>query len=75
MYIVDLAKSKSKLKLYMAHLNGTMAEQTKEDKDKIFSKDDVAAHNKDGDLWIIVEDKVYDMSSFQKLHPGGEKGS
>lgn len=50
-----------------------MAELPKQD--KVFSRDDVAAHNKDGDLWIIVEDKVYDMSSFQNLHPGGKKGS
>ena len=50
-----------------------MAEQPNED--KIFSKEDVATHNKDGDLWIIVEEKVYDMSSFQDQHPGGKKSS
>lgn len=28
-------------------------------------------HNKDGDLWVIIDAKVYDLSRFKDLHPGG----
>jgi Cytochrome b5-like Heme/Steroid binding domain len=29
-------------------------------------------HNKPGDLWIIIDSKVFDISKFAALHPGGE---
>lgn len=37
-----------------------------------FTRDEVAKHNKPGDLWIIVDTKVYDLSKFASLHPGGQ---
>ncbi|ETW83102.1 hypothetical protein HETIRDRAFT_433781 [Heterobasidion irregulare TC 32-1] len=38
---------------------------------KQFSAEDVAQHNKDGDLWVIIDAKVFDLSRFKNLHPGG----
>ena len=32
----------------------------------------MAAHNTPGDVWIIVNNKVIDVSEFVKTHPGGE---
>ena len=40
---------------------------------KSFSKDDVASHKTPQDLYIIVDDDVYDMTTFQSEHPGGQK--
>lgn len=37
----------------------------------VYTCADVAQHNKEGDLWVIVDGKVYDMSKFGALHPGG----
>ena len=40
---------------------------------KTFTKDDVAAHKSKDDLFIIVDDDVYDLTKFQDEHPGGQK--
>ena len=40
---------------------------------KSFKTSDVASHNKPADLWIIVDEDVYDLTSFQEEHPGGKK--
>ncbi|CAD7960377.1 unnamed protein product [Amoebophrya sp. A25] len=39
---------------------------------QVFSAEEVAKHNKLGDLWLIIEDKVYDVSKFANVHPGGK---
>ena len=38
---------------------------------KPYSLDEIAKHNTIGDLWIVIDSKVYDVSKFGKLHPGG----
>ena len=40
---------------------------------KRFSTADVASHNKGDDLYIIVDEDVYDLTKFQEEHPGGKK--
>lgn len=42
---------------------------------KTFSTADVAAHNKTNDLFIIVDEDVYDLTKFQDDHPGGKKSA
>jgi cytochrome b involved in lipid metabolism len=32
----------------------------------------VKKHNKDYDCWVIVEGKVYDVSTYMDDHPGGK---
>ena len=38
-----------------------------------FSVQDVAKHNSEKDLYIIVDNDVYNMSDFLSSHPGGKK--
>ncbi|KIM39789.1 hypothetical protein M413DRAFT_446715 [Hebeloma cylindrosporum] len=38
---------------------------------KQFSVEEVAAHNKEGDLWVIIDSRVYNLSKFAAMHPGG----
>ncbi|KXS12299.1 acyl-CoA dehydrogenase [Gonapodya prolifera JEL478] len=40
---------------------------------QVFTKSEVAAHNAEGDAWIIVHRKVYDVSKFADAHPGGKR--
>ena len=37
---------------------------------KSFSKEEVASHNKGDNLWLIVDEDVYDLTAFQEEHPG-----
>ncbi|KAK5064337.1 hypothetical protein LTR84_000170 [Exophiala bonariae] len=40
---------------------------------KTFSSADVATHNKANNLYVIVDEDVYDLTTFQDEHPGGKK--
>ncbi|TKA50532.1 hypothetical protein B0A53_06110 [Rhodotorula sp. CCFEE 5036] len=40
-------------------------------KDTQYSLEQVQQHNKEGDLWLVVNGNVYDLSKFAELHPGG----
>ncbi|PKA64243.1 Cytochrome b5 [Apostasia shenzhenica] len=37
-----------------------------------YTKQDVSVHNKRNDCWIIIKDKVYDVSPYVEEHPGGD---
>ena len=37
-----------------------------------FSLSEVAEHNNSNDCWIVIYDKVYDITKFLPLHLGGE---
>ncbi|OOF97980.1 hypothetical protein ASPCADRAFT_128160 [Aspergillus carbonarius ITEM 5010] len=40
---------------------------------KTFTKDDVASHSKTDNLWVVIDEDVYDLTGFQDEHPGGKK--
>ncbi|KAJ8768650.1 hypothetical protein K2173_023554 [Erythroxylum novogranatense] len=39
---------------------------------KTYSKAEVSLHNRRTDCWIIIKDKVYDVTSYVEEHPGGD---
>ena len=39
---------------------------------KKFTRKEVAAHDKEDDCWVIIDGRVFDMSSFCRDHPGGK---
>lgn len=43
------------------------------DEDQLYSWEEVKEHNKSGDGWIVIEDKVYDVSRWARKHPGGSR--
>jgi cytochrome b involved in lipid metabolism len=38
---------------------------------KEFSEEDIAVHSTPHDLWLAINDKVYDFTDFAPDHPGG----
>lgn len=40
---------------------------------KQFTYKEIAEHNTEDDLWMIIDGKVYDCSKFVDEHPGGEE--
>ncbi|KAL7552554.1 hypothetical protein ACHAWF_015798 [Thalassiosira exigua] len=40
-------------------------------KSKLLSMAEVRKHNKEEDVWIVVNNKVYDCTEYLDLHPGG----
>ncbi|TFK72902.1 peroxisomal acyl-CoA-dehydrogenase [Pluteus cervinus] len=38
----------------------------------VYARAEVAKHAALGDLWVVIDAKVYDLSKFAALHPGGQ---
>jgi len=47
------------------------AEAPKKIGSKLFTLTEIANHNKEDDVWIIVKDRVYDCTEYLEMHPGG----
>jgi cytochrome b involved in lipid metabolism len=37
------------------------------------TEQEIAKHNSSGDVWVVIEGKVYDLTAFLPDHPGGKK--
>ncbi|XP_041650558.1 cytochrome b5 [Cheilinus undulatus] len=44
-----------------------------EDGVKYYTLEDIRVHNMSNDTWLIIHDKVYDITTFLEEHPGGEE--
>ncbi|KAJ8252709.1 hypothetical protein COCON_G00220210 [Conger conger] len=49
-------------------MDDTVAESTT----KYYTLEEIRQHNLQTDTWLIIHDKVYDVTSFLGEHPGGE---
>lgn len=36
---------------------------------------EILQHNKRGDVWIVVDGEVYDITQFAPEHPGGQEST
>lgn len=45
---------------------------TKATPDVYFTKEEVAKHDTEDDCWMIIHNKVYDVTEYVGEHPGGE---
>ncbi|CAL1604102.1 unnamed protein product [Knipowitschia caucasica] len=53
--------------------DGPACEQSAVDGVKYYTLEDIRLHNMSTDTWLIINDKVYDITSFLEEHPGGEE--
>jgi cytochrome b involved in lipid metabolism len=53
--------------------NSKNSEMKKETPKGSFTLDDVAKHSSADDCWLVIEDKVYEVSSYVSKHPGGKE--
>uniref|UniRef100_A0A914XJN8 Cytochrome b5 n=1 Tax=Plectus sambesii TaxID=2011161 RepID=A0A914XJN8_9BILA len=40
---------------------------------KLVSREEVSRHNTSASAWVIIDDRVYDITKFLEEHPGGEE--
>lgn len=40
---------------------------------KYYTLEEIREHNMSNDTWLIIHEKVYDITSFLEEHPGGEE--
>lgn len=38
-----------------------------------YTVEEVAAHSREDDCWTVYEGRVYDVTEYAKVHPGGRK--
>jgi cytochrome b involved in lipid metabolism len=42
-------------------------------KSTFYDWEEIRKHNKKDDMWLVVNDNVYDVTRFRRRHPGGER--
>jgi nitrate reductase (NAD(P)H) len=55
-----------------AELRIAQAKQDAATPQKQFTREDIEKHDKEGDCWLVIDNKVYDVTSVLAWHPGGK---
>jgi cytochrome b involved in lipid metabolism len=58
---------------YMFVDDGRASDEVEEKMKGPFTMEEVAKHNREGDAWIVVEGRVFDVTKYIDEHPGGVK--
>lgn len=48
-------------------------ENIEKNKKKYFFRNEITKHNNSDDLWIVIDNKVYDVTKYFSIHPGGKQ--
>lgn len=49
-----------------------VTESSKPASDKKFTMTEVVKHSSESDCWVIINSKVYDLTAYIPMHPGGQ---
>ncbi len=53
--------------------NGNQNDKSNQSTEKSYTADEVAKHSSESDCWTIINNNVYDISSYIPQHPGGDE--
>lgn len=59
--------------LYSSWINHLFASPPSSNMSKTFSANDVSSKGTGNNLYVIIDEDVYDLTKFQDEHPGGKK--
>ncbi|KAM7509596.1 hypothetical protein LguiA_020049 [Lonicera macranthoides] len=59
-------------RLFQSDPGKNVQSDSKSKASKMYAKAEVSLHNKRTDCWIIIKDKVYDVTPYVEEHPGGD---
>ena len=62
-----------KAKEEVATSSGAASSSPSSSGEKMYTMDEVAAHNKKDNIWVVIDGQVLDVTTFLPDHPGGEK--
>lgn len=71
-YVQTSVKDEKEEKDSFTHNHSEQPKQSSSNGPKTYTLEQVAKHNKDTDVWVVVNGQVLDVTSFLNEHPGGK---
>ncbi len=67
----NAGNSNTKVNVNQTTTNTNTSTNTNQSAPNGITRTELARHNNSSDCWLLISDKVYDVSSYLRLHPGG----